>query len=165
MEDLTIYKVGVGPIDDARYLFNDYNVNLNGIVDLRYLAFHANEKSEGLASLSKSLLNVQLDKNWRVRCSDWEADKLSDKQINYAATDAHVGIEIFKKLTEKILREKHGLGWRLKKVPEKWTEVERECTDYVNVRYKYKKSEYKNKFVSKNGGSFESLISPQQQEG
>jgi ribonuclease D len=33
-----------------------------------------------------------------VRCSDWEIDELSSKQIEYASNDAFVAIEIFRKL-------------------------------------------------------------------
>lgn len=60
-------------------------------------------KPGGLGKLSETFLNVRLDKNWRIRCSDWEAVVLSAKQIEYAAKDAHVAIEIFKILADRLI--------------------------------------------------------------
>jgi hypothetical protein len=36
-----------------------------------------------------------MDKSWKVRCSNWEADHLSARQIEYAAHDAIVAVHIF----------------------------------------------------------------------
>ena len=38
-------------------------------------------RNYGLAGLSKALLDVQLDKDPAVRCSNWEVDTLSDRQV------------------------------------------------------------------------------------
>lgn len=56
----------------------------------------------GLGKMSKNYLNVHLDKNWRISCSDWEAKTLTPKQIDYAAKDAHVGIELFRFFADKL---------------------------------------------------------------
>lgn len=102
LENPDIIKTGVGPQSDATMLLQDYSIRMNGTFDLRFLAMLAGTKPEGLAKLSKNVLNVELDKDWRVRCSDWEAVKLSDKQIEYAAKDAQVAIDIFKDLYIKV---------------------------------------------------------------
>ncbi|CAO1397422.1 unnamed protein product [Diamesa hyperborea] len=102
LENPEIIKTGVGPQSDATMLLQDYSIRMNGTFDLRFLAMQTGTKPEGLAKLSKNVLNVELDKDWRVRCSDWEAVKLSDKQIEYAAKDAQVAIDIFKDLYIKI---------------------------------------------------------------
>lgn len=62
-------------------------------------------QSGGLAKLSKTILNVELDKNWTIICSDWETPVLSSEQIDYAAKDAHVAIEIFKILADRLIPE------------------------------------------------------------
>lgn len=54
----------------------------------------------GLDALCKRYLGVQMDKSWRVRCSNWEAYSLSDRQIEYAAHDAIVAVHIFFTLTK-----------------------------------------------------------------
>ena len=58
-----------------------------------------------LSALSQQVLGVTMDKDWKIRCSNWEADELSDRQIQYAADDAIVAVWIFFKLTASKLRE------------------------------------------------------------
>lgn len=102
LEDDNIVKVGIAPIGDANYLAHDYGVCVGNTLDLRFLAIQANCKPSSLAKLSEEYLNVKLDKNWRVRCSDWEVPVLSDAQTEYAAKDAHVAIELFKVFADRL---------------------------------------------------------------
>ena len=37
---------------------------------------------QGLRALAASLLGVELDKSWRLRCSDWETPQLSLQQVH-----------------------------------------------------------------------------------
>lgn len=48
--------------------------------------------------MSEQLLGVVLEKHFSVRCSNWEADELSDIQIKYAAQDAIASIAVCLKL-------------------------------------------------------------------
>lgn len=98
LEDPDVIKTGVACTEDGNILLQDYSIKVNGTYDLRFLALMSNHKAEGLARLSKNILNIQLTKNWRITCSDWEAPTLTTDQIDYAAKDAFVAIEIFKKL-------------------------------------------------------------------
>ena len=59
-----------------------------------------------LSALSQQILGITMDKDWKIRCSDWEAPQLSQRQIEYAANDAIVAIQIFFKLTASKLRER-----------------------------------------------------------
>uniref|UniRef100_W8B176 Exonuclease 3'-5' domain-containing protein 2 n=1 Tax=Ceratitis capitata TaxID=7213 RepID=W8B176_CERCA len=102
LEDDKVIKVGVAPQDDAYKLSFDYGVGVASTLDLRCLAALVDEKPEGLAKMAKSLLNVELDKNWRLSCSDWEAKVLREKQLEYAANDSLVAVKIFEKLVNKI---------------------------------------------------------------
>lgn len=106
LEDDKVIKVGIGAHDDAGKLSYDYGVGVASTFDLRYLAVLTNNKPEGLAKMSKSLLNVSLDKNWRLVCSDWESKCLNSAQIEYAAKDAMVAIEMFKKMSNG-LKKRH----------------------------------------------------------
>lgn len=99
-------KVGVSPQGDARYLVQDYGVCVASTFDLRYMAAMTNCRTGGLGKLSEDYLKVKLDKNWRIRCSDWEAPELNHKQIDYAAKDAHVAIELFKYFAAKLQPKK-----------------------------------------------------------
>lgn len=67
LEDESIFKVGVAPFDDAKYLLNDYSVALKSTLDLRHIVELTGHTTGGLAFLAQSELNVVLDKSWRVR--------------------------------------------------------------------------------------------------
>lgn len=54
--------------------------------------------SKGLQGQAESVLGVSLDKSNKIRCGNWEEDVLSEKQIEYAANDALVGVDIFMNL-------------------------------------------------------------------
>jgi hypothetical protein len=124
LEDNTILKVGVAPLNDANLLLNDYNLQVNSTCDLRFLAEKTGVRPGSLGHLSKSLLKIDLDKDWRIRCSNWEAPDYSDKQIEYAAKDAECGIEIFKFLFKKLGK------------PATMEEVLSFCDDFLDVDYK-----------------------------
>ena len=59
-----------------------------------------------LSALSQQILGIALDKDWRIRCSDWEAESLSERQVQYAADDAIVAVKIFIMLAISKLNEK-----------------------------------------------------------
>ncbi|XP_045615854.2 exonuclease 3'-5' domain-containing protein 2 [Procambarus clarkii] len=118
LEDKTILKVGVGSLEDSNFLAADYNLKVQGCVDLRYLVLQC-RKSQlsstevtpeaeklaagmGLNALSQAYLGLTLDKDWRIRASNWEAETLSKRQESYAADDALVGIHILMRLMEKL---------------------------------------------------------------
>ena len=64
-------------------------------LDLRFLALHtSNVQHGGLASLVRQLLNRKLDKDWRIRASNWEIDELNQKQKIYAADDSLSALQI-----------------------------------------------------------------------
>lgn len=57
-------------------------------------------KGHGLGTLAKKYLNFTMDKNWRIRCSNWEAEYLTNAQTVYAAQDVLAAFEIYKQLIE-----------------------------------------------------------------
>lgn len=127
LEDDSIVKVGVAPFDDASYLAKDYGVCVASTMDLRFLAVLAQCEPRGLSKLSQEHLNVKLDKNWRIRCSNWEASELSPKQMEYSANDAHVAVEIFRVLAKKV--DPKGDKGQVKRVLDR-------CFDFLDLRFK-----------------------------
>uniref|UniRef100_A0A182JVH6 Exonuclease 3'-5' domain-containing protein 2 n=1 Tax=Anopheles christyi TaxID=43041 RepID=A0A182JVH6_9DIPT len=103
LNDDNIIKVGVSPYEDARVLREDYRLKVESTLDLRYMAERAGLEPLGIARLANEVLGLTLDKHWKVRCSDWESPELSDRQVKYAASDAHVAVELFKKLSYKLV--------------------------------------------------------------
>ncbi|XP_031632967.1 exonuclease 3'-5' domain-containing protein 2-like [Contarinia nasturtii] len=108
--DRNIIKVGISPSNDAQYLCQDYfewgdaRDHIAGTLDLRYVANVAKcyDGNISLAKMANRYLNVILDKDISVRCSDWDASNLDNAQIQYAAKDAIIAIELFKHFAEII---------------------------------------------------------------
>ena len=94
--DSQIVKIGVGVFDDAKKLKEDYGLLVRGSLDLRHyvMTYRPGLKAKGLAGLASSFIGVKMDKDWRVRASNWEAEVLSERQIAYAANDAFVATHI-----------------------------------------------------------------------
>lgn len=129
LADETILKVGVGVAEDANKLFNDYCLEVHGFLDLRYIAKDLKEfqgKNMSLKNLARELLGVDLNKSRELRCSDWNADKLSDDQLKYAADDAIISAKIFHEI------QKRKRNWLLKDSENFLKEVE----TYVDVPFK-----------------------------
>lgn len=102
LNDPAIVKVGVGPLDDAKLLKNDYNLKVESTLDLRHLAERCGVPGPyGMAKLAESTLGIKLDKHWRIRASNWENDQLTERQVAYAASDAHVAVELFQKFAKR----------------------------------------------------------------
>ncbi|XP_026726629.1 exonuclease 3'-5' domain-containing protein 2 [Trichoplusia ni] len=140
LEDETIYKVGVAPKDDGKYLLIDYSVVIKSTLDLRHLADQAGVEAGGLASLASKTLGVALDKSWRIRCSNWEAQELTQKQQKYAALDAHVAIRIFAILMEKIGRKRSVFSWLYSTKDSVWSQLDKYCSLYADASYKNRRS-------------------------
>lgn len=102
LEDKNIIKVGVAPETDALQVRKDHRFQVLNTLDLRYLATMTGHKPESLAKMAASLLDISLNKDLSLSCSDWEAKTLSKEQIEYAAKDVFVAIELFKKFANEI---------------------------------------------------------------
>lgn len=59
-----------------------------------------------LDALAKRVLGVTMDKSWRIRCSNWEADDFDRRQIEYAMNDAMVASHIFLRLVKSKVEER-----------------------------------------------------------
>ncbi|EAT35135.1 AAEL012690-PA [Aedes aegypti] len=102
LNDPAIVKVGVGPLEDAKLLRHDYNLKVESTLDLRHLADRCGVPGPyGMAKLAEKTLGVKLDKHWRIRASNWENAQLTERQIQYAASDAHVAVELFRTFAKK----------------------------------------------------------------
>jgi len=91
-----VMKVGTGLNDDIRRMRSDFKFEPGGFLDLQsYVeAFQIMEK--GLKKMSAIVLGYRISKSQQV--SNWDADKLSEAQLRYAATDAWICLEIYNEL-------------------------------------------------------------------
>lgn len=104
LSDHAIIKAGVAVHDDIRFLKVVRKFAPEGFVDLQTLVKDFGIQSSGLKKLAAIVLGFRISKRQQV--TDWEAEQLSEAQQIYAATDAWVCHQIYKKLvngSQKIL--------------------------------------------------------------
>lgn len=93
-----IVKAGVGLDRDIRELNELAPYEPAGFVDVGELAKQAGCMNHGLRGLATLLLGFRVSKSCQT--SNWAQRKLTRAQIEYAATDAWVGRELYQKLKE-----------------------------------------------------------------
>lgn len=98
LSDGHIIKAGVAIHEDYRSLARIFPLESNGLVDLAKLANQKGIKAQGLRTISANLLGYKVSKG--AQCSNWAADTLSHTQIQYAATDAWLGLLLYNSLIQ-----------------------------------------------------------------
>ncbi|HET9487472.1 MAG TPA: 3'-5' exonuclease [Chryseosolibacter sp.] len=94
-----IIKTGVGIRDDLKALQRLRNFDPVNCHDLSSLAKAAGLQVESVKKLTALLLGFRISKS--AQTSNWEVPTFTQKQIEYAATDAWVCLELFHKLRPK----------------------------------------------------------------
>jgi ribonuclease D len=97
LENEKILKAGVGVRDDIKTLQVLKKFAAAGFVELADMARNAGLEVESVKKLTALLLGFRISKS--AQTSNWEAERLDTKQISYAATDAWVCLNIYRKLT------------------------------------------------------------------
>jgi ribonuclease D len=96
LSNSTVTKVGVAVHDDIKYLAGVKKFSPRGFVDLQPYVKEFGIQSSGLKKLTAIILGFRISKRQQV--TDWEAEQLSEAQQIYAATDAWVCHQIYRKL-------------------------------------------------------------------
>ena len=96
LSDPFVIKTGVAVHDDIKFLKSVRKFNPEGFVDLQTLVKDFGIQSSGLKKLTAIVLGFRISKRQQV--TDWEAEQLTEAQQIYAATDAWVCYQIYKKL-------------------------------------------------------------------
>jgi len=106
LEREDILKVGVATGFDVRQLNEITPFKARGFLDLEPLTDKCGIKNNGLRSLTAIVLGFRISKS--EQRSNWGREQLTERQIQYAATDAWVSREIYLRLMEVL--EKGGNG-------------------------------------------------------
>lgn len=93
LESKRILKCGVAVDQDIIQLQKTAPFVDDGFVELSKVAKAAGIKNHGLRGMTAVLLGFRISKS--SQRSNWAADRLTQKQIHYAATDAWVGRELY----------------------------------------------------------------------
>lgn len=104
LTDKSIIKAGVAIHDDIKGLKSVSDFQEQGFIELQDYVKDFGIMSSGLRKLSAIILGFRISKRQQV--SNWEASELTEAQLMYAATDAWVCYEIYKKLNKHSLRMK-----------------------------------------------------------
>ncbi len=99
LQDEDITKVGVALNDDLKALVNYGEYEPAGFIDLQKFVKDYGIEDNSLKKLTANILGFRISK--RQQTSNWEQDILTEKQIEYAATDAWVCQEIYRTLIER----------------------------------------------------------------
>jgi ribonuclease D len=97
-ENPDIIKAGVAIHDDIKSLQKITKFTPTSFVELATLARTSGLQVESVKKLAGLLLGIRISKS--AQTSNWEAATLAEKQIDYAATDAWVCLEIYSKLLD-----------------------------------------------------------------
>ncbi len=101
----SIVKVGAATRDDIKGLQKITGFSPKGFVDLQSMVAEYGIRDKSVKKMTAIILGVKISKAQQL--SNWEAEHLSDSQLRYAATDAWVCREMYRKLMGS---EKHPLS-------------------------------------------------------
>ena len=96
LSDKRIVKVGAAIHDDIRGLQKHRDFTPGAFVDLQKIVCEWGIRDKSVKKMAAIILGVRISKTQQL--SNWEAESLSESQCRYAATDAWVCREMYKKL-------------------------------------------------------------------
>ena len=102
-EDEKIIKAGVGIRDDLKALRKHREFLPVNCYDLSLIAKQVGLQVESVKKLTALLLGFRISKS--AQTSNWEAPTFTQKQVEYAATDAWVCLELYMKLRDMLSAE------------------------------------------------------------
>ncbi|WP_308621413.1 3'-5' exonuclease [Massilia sp. Se16.2.3] len=97
LESASILKVGFGLGDDLRRLRSKLGIEANNVLDLSTALRRRGERNTlGAGTAVERHFGQRLQKSKRITTTNWALPRLSEKQILYAADDAHVALRIYR---------------------------------------------------------------------
>ena len=107
LESTKVKKIGLSWHDDLMMLHKRGEFTPGGFIDLQDHMAELGIKDMSLAKLYANFFGERISK--REQLSNWEADVLSEKQQNYAATDAWACIQLYKEM-KRMQKEGYSLS-------------------------------------------------------
>jgi ribonuclease D len=97
LESRTILKVGFGLADDVKRLKAKLGIDTQNVLDLSTALRKKNERNSlGAKTAVARYFGQALQKSKKITTTNWALPQLSEKQILYAADDAHVALKIYR---------------------------------------------------------------------
>jgi ribonuclease D len=98
LSDPAIIKIGAAVKDDIRVLQKKNDFSPERFIDIQKFSSHYDIHDNSLRKLAAIVLGIRISKAQRL--SNWEMPELTEAQIRYAATDAWVCLEVYRRLIE-----------------------------------------------------------------
>ncbi|NIA57105.1 3'-5' exonuclease domain-containing protein 2 [Massilia sp. TW-1] len=96
LESATILKVGFGLGDDLRRLRAKLGIETCNVLDLSTALRRGERNALGAKTAVARFFGQRLQKSRKITTTNWALPRLTDKQILYAADDAHVALRIYR---------------------------------------------------------------------
>ncbi len=96
LESPAILKVGFGLGDDLRRLRAKLGIETRNVLDLSTALRRGERNALGAKTAVARFFGQRLQKSRKITTTNWAMPRLSDKQILYAADDAHVALRIYR---------------------------------------------------------------------
>lgn len=96
LESPAILKVGFGLGDDLRRLRAKLGIETHNVLDLSTALRRGERNALGAKTAVARFFGQRLQKSRKITTTNWALPRLSDKQILYAADDAHVALRIYR---------------------------------------------------------------------
>jgi ribonuclease D len=96
LESATILKVGFGLSDDVKRLRLKLGIDAHNVLDLATALRKGERNTLGAKTAVARYFGQRLQKSKKITTTNWSLPRLSEKQILYAADDAHVALRIYR---------------------------------------------------------------------
>ena len=97
LESRTILKVGFGLQDDVKRLRAKLGIDATNVLDLSTALRKGERNTLGAKTAVARFFGQKLQKSKKITTTNWALPRLSEKQILYAADDAHVALRIYRR--------------------------------------------------------------------
>ncbi|NHZ92187.1 3'-5' exonuclease domain-containing protein 2 [Massilia sp. CCM 8733] len=97
LESTTILKVGFGLKDDILRLQSKLGIGAHNVLDLSNALRKGERNTLGAKTAVARFFGQKLQKSKKITTTNWSLPRLSDKQILYAADDAHVALRVYRR--------------------------------------------------------------------
>jgi ribonuclease D len=96
LESRTILKVGFGLQDDVKRLHAKLGIETSNVLDLSTALRKGERNTLGAKTAVAKFFGQKLQKSKKITTTNWALPRLSEKQILYAADDAHVALKVYR---------------------------------------------------------------------
>jgi ribonuclease D len=97
LEAPAILKVGFGLSDDVKRLRAKLGIAPAGVVDLAVVCRDGQRNDLGAKSAVAKFFGQQLHKSKKTSTTNWASSRLNERQLLYAANDAHVALRVYRR--------------------------------------------------------------------